>query len=215
MTEIDVTLTDYALALICSFFAYSFYSNQTKQKLQSRLWCLFFASIAIGAFLGGTLHGFFSHDSTWVHQLIWSSTLLLIGVTAASSWLIGGLLLNKVSSFPRWLCFAVITFLIYAFAVLFISQNFLLTILNYLPALVFLLIVVSIKYLKNKETYFLWIAIGILLSFLAAFVQQAQIGIHPDYFNHKSTFHLIEAIALCLIFYGGRALINDEPTTTT
>ncbi|MBA3537244.1 MAG: hypothetical protein H0T84_11650 [Tatlockia sp.] len=209
MTEVDVTLTDYALALICSFFAYSFYSHP-KHKLLSRLWCFFFASIATGAFLGGTLHGFFSHDSTWVHKLIWSSTLLLIGVTAASIWLIGGLLLTKASSFRRWLYFAVITFLIYAFIVLFISQNFRLTILNYFPALLFLLIVVSLKYLKNKGTYYLWIAIGILLSFFAAFIQQAKIGINPLYFNYNSTFHLIEAIAVCLIFYGAKASIRDE-----
>ncbi|MBA2710055.1 MAG: hypothetical protein H0U57_05650 [Tatlockia sp.] len=210
MTEIDVTLTDYALAIICSFFTYSLYSSPNASKRLSRLWCLFFASIAIGSFLGGTFHGFFSNESesTWLHRIIWSSTLLFIGITAASAWTIGGLLFNKESAFTRWICFAVISFLIYAFAVIFITQNFLLAILNYLPALIFLLIVVILKYLKNKESYFLWIAIGILLSFFAAFVQQANIGINPYYFKHQSTYHLIEAIALFLIFYGAKALIR-------
>ena len=158
--------------------------------------------------MGGTFHGFLSNESTWGHRIIWSGTLLVIGVTAASAWLIGGLLFNKESNFPRWICFAVISFLRYAFAVIFITQNFLLAILNYLPALIFLLIVVIIKYLDNKESYFLWIAIGILLSFFAAFVQQAKIGINPYYFNYNSTYDLIEAIALFLIFFGAKKLLK-------
>src|SRR2546429_5965796 len=80
MTEPDVALTDYALALECTVFAY---------LLQRKEHALFFGSAAVASLAGGTVHGFFLDDRMLGNAVLWRITLIAIGVTAASAWAIG------------------------------------------------------------------------------------------------------------------------------
>jgi hypothetical protein len=51
-----------------------------------------------------------------------------------------------------------------------------------------------------------------VLTLVAAAVQQARIALHPTYFNHNALYHLLQAIALFLIF---RAAIFLAPLPTS
>src|SRR5207248_3788197 len=99
MTEPDVALTDYALALECTVFAY---------LLQRREHTLFFGSAAVASLAGGTVHGFFLDARTLGNAVLWRLTLIAIGVTAASAWVLGACVLfpaltaRRVSIAAAW-----------------------------------------------------------------------------------------------------------------
>jgi hypothetical protein len=41
-----------------------------------------------------------------------------------------------------------------------------------------------------------------LPSILAALLQQARVSIHPVYFNHNAVYHVVQGIALVLLYRG-------------
>ena len=210
MTEPDVTLTDYALTVLCSYFAFKLWKKHPA-TLHQKLWIAFFASLALGAFTGGSVHGFFLDPASWGNQLLWPATLLLIGITAASGWMICGSLLSRSGKIKGWSIFASLTFLIYALVVIFYSRRFVIVIVNYMPAMIAMLIAAILKYKERRSKGYLFITCGILISFVAAFIQQAKIGIHPEYFNHNSLYHLVQGIALWVLYRGACYLLESAP----
>jgi len=65
-------LTDYALAGVTVWLAVLLLKNHS---VSCRFWTLAFAALALGAFLGGTYHGF---RFAW----LWKPTVLLVGVAS-------------------------------------------------------------------------------------------------------------------------------------
>ena len=160
---------------------------------------------------GGTVHGFFLDQSTFGYRILWPTTLIAIGVTAATVWVLIGFSISKsMDSVKKWAFFAVMIFLIYSTVVLFYSQRFTIVILNYVPAMVALLVVNIREYVRTSSTPYLLVIGGILVILVAACIQQAGLGIHPNYFNHNSTYHLVQALGLLLLFKGAKGLPRLE-----
>lgn len=200
MTEPDVALTDYALAIECALFAYLTHRREHR---------LFFASAAVASLAGGTAHGFFLDARTLGNAVLWRITLIAIGVTALSAWAIGARVLFR-ASVARGITIAAAGALAgYAVLTLFITQDFRAAVFFYLPAAVFLLVVLSVAYARARERRILVAIAGLGLMFIAAAVQQAGIALHPIYFNHNALYHLIQAVALWLLFLGLRRLGAD------
>lgn len=202
MAEVDVALTDYVLFALCSVFAWRI-STRARPDLKSA-WTWFFATIAFASLTGGTVHGFFNEESSLGHRILWPATMLGIGATASATWCLAGWIALKKKHHQRVMRFAVGTFSIFTVAVFFISQSFLVVILDYLPATIALLTASIIALRRKQGRSYLWIIGGILISFLGVYVQQARIAIHPQYFTHNSTYHLIQAFALWAIYLGAQ-----------
>lgn len=203
VTEIDVAITDYLLTLLCFWFAASLYRYVRRgHELWQKLWMVFFLSVGAGTLIGGTVHGFFNTADSFGHQILWPATMLCIGVTTSTGWVLIGMLLSGESRLRSWQIFATAVFVIYAAVVVFYSQRFVVAILNYLPAMVMLLIAALYGYFRFHARRMLMIAGGIFVSFVAAGVQQGHLALHPQYFNHNSTFHAIQALGFWLIFAG-------------
>ncbi len=200
MTEPDVALTDYALALECTVFAY---------LLQRKEHALFFGSAAIASLAGGTVHGFFLDDRTLGNAVLWRITLIAIGVTAASAWAVGARVLFPGPTARRISIAAAAAFAAYCVVTVFITQEFRAAVVFYLPAVVFLLVALSVAYARARERGILVAVAGLGLMFIAAAVQQARFALHPRYFNHNALYHLIQAVALWLLFLGLRRLHAD------
>ncbi len=204
MNEPDVTLTDYALGLECAFFALWLLAyGQADHPL--RVWFItFFVSIGLAAFTGGTVHGYFANGGTLGHTLLWLTTLIAIGVTALSGWAIGAQLYFS-ETIAAWITRgAVIVFTLYCVVVLFATRDFLVAIVHYLPATIFLLIVYVLVYQRAQETAVLSGLLGLILTFIAAGVQQAQLSFHPVYLSHNALYHVLQAVALFLIYWSAR-----------
>jgi len=203
VTEIDVAITDYLLTLLCLWFAGSLYRRVRRgHELWQKLWMVFFVSVSAGSLIGGTVHGFFSDNDSLGHQILWPLTMLCIGVTTSTGWVLIGMLISGENRLKYWRFFATAIFVVYAAVVLFYSQRFVVAILNYLPAMVMLLIAALYGYFRFHARRMLMIAGGIFVSFVAAGAQQGHFAIHPQYFNHNSTFHAIQALGFWLIFAG-------------
>lgn len=210
MTEPDVTLTDYAIALECAILCVLTSRWQTSSPALRRWWIVLFASIGAGALFGGTVHGFFLDEATLGHRVLWPATLIALGVTSLAMWFVGAIAGLRE---PRatWLRRAAVAALaVYAAVVIFVDSRFVVAIGMYLPATVFLLVTLIMLYARQRTRGLAIGIAGLLLTFVAAAVQQLRIAIHPVWFNHNALYHVIQGIALAMIYIGARSLTSSS-----
>jgi uncharacterized protein DUF6962 len=202
MTEPDVTLTDFALALECAIFA--LLVARASSPPMRRWWVLFFGSIGLSAFCGGLVHGYFNDRSSAEWAIVWRISLLAIGVTSMATWSLGAYLQQGDRLGANVRKAAVWILAVYAIVVLTVSTSFLVAILFYLPATLFMLVAIVDAYRRSPTRAEAYGIAGLVLTFIAAAIQQLQLGIHPQYFNHNAMYHAIQAIALFLLFLAAR-----------
>ena len=195
---------------MCAGFARSLAHKNFKTAAVQKMWLIFFSSIAVASFTGGSVHGFFLDESSVGFKILWPLTLLSIGITASAAWVLVGLFAFGQKALKPSIIFSSACFLIYSIVVLAFSQNFLVVIVNYMPPILLLFFTAIKEFRRTKLKSYTWIAIGIAISLLAAYFQQAKIAIHPQYFTHNSTYHLIQAFGLASLFYGASGLTHAE-----
>jgi uncharacterized protein DUF6962 len=204
VTEPDVTITDYLLTLEAAVFAVLI-ARAATTPLQ-RWFVVFFGATAVASLAGGTVHGFFT-DS----KILWRVVLISLGVVSAAAWAIGARLLLG-DRLARLVTIAAIGELVaYSLLVTFVTDNFAVAIANYLPSTLFLIAAFFVSYRSAAATPLALGLGGLLLTLVAAGVQQARIAIHPVYFNHNALYHVLQAIALFLIFQGATFLTAAGP----
>ena len=201
MSEPDVTLTDFALALECAVFFALILRAPTRDPVLRRWWGWFFASVGIAAFIGGIVHGFVADDASPVGRAFWLTTLLTLGVTSVAAWMIGSYMLPTGDWLRR---VAIALLIVYAGVVLFLSRAFLVAIAMYLPATVFMLGVMIAVYRRSPRRALAIGIGGLALTFVAAAVQQLKVSVHPVYFNYNALYHVIQFVALWMIFVAAR-----------
>lgn len=207
--EPDVTFTDYGLVILSVLLAVLLYRTNSKNKELKMFSILFFLSLAFASFFGGTAHGFFPDTNAFVHIALWKLTLTSLGLAALFSWVIAGNI-----TFPKYksviFYLASLEFLVYVLYIIFINSEFKIAIYNYIPPTIFLLISLIEVYTRQKDKLIGLGIVGILLTFIAAWIQQAQISIHSIYFNYNALYHLIQAGALILIFFAFRFITSHK-----
>lgn len=210
MTEPDVTLTDYGLALLCAVLAWIIARRGSRKSPLRMPFTVFFAAIGATSLLGGTVHGFFLDETSAGHALLWPATMLGVGITALSAWILGARLQFSPKIARRIAVGATAAFVLYAWAVLFVTADFSVGVASYLPAVLFLFVIYGLRFARRSEGAVLIGFCGLFLTFLAAAVQQGKIALHPLYFNHNALYHLLQAIALFMIFLSARHLCARE-----
>ena len=212
ITEPDVTFTDYGLAIECALFSYLLYRRGGRPQPLRTWFALFFGSAGAAALTGGTVHGFFLDVETVGSAILWPATLVAMGVTALSVWAIGARI-QFSARVARWISIlAAVEFVGYSVVVSFIAQRFRIAVANYLPAAVFLFLVLAIVYNRTRERQVLVGLSGLMLTFVAAGVQQGGVALHPVYFNHNALYHVIQAVALFMLFWGARWFVLARAT---
>lgn len=204
LLEPDVALTDFALALECGAFAAWLFKILDRGRRRALPFIIFFAATGAAALLGGIFHGFLSDRLSATARTVWTAIMVAIGIAAFSSWLAAARLCLSAAAAPLLVGFAAVIFGIYIAVVLFITQSFTVAVVHYLPAAAFLLLAFGLAYRRSGESSLLAGVGGVLLTFVAAGIQQYGIGLHSLYFNHNALYHLIQAFALLLIFLAAR-----------
>jgi hypothetical protein len=208
ITEPDVTLTDYGLALECSLFTYLLHQHGDRHNSLRAWFILFFGSVGLAALAGGTVHGFLLDAGTVGSAILWPAVLIATGLTALSAWAIGAKILFPVPV-SRWISLAAaVEFVAYSTVVLLVTQEFWLAVINYLPALLLLLVSFCAAYGRTRDAKLLVGSLGLTLTFVASWIQQSGIALHPTYFNHNALYHLIQAGALFITFWSARWLVT-------
>ena len=94
--------------------------------------------------------------------------------------------------------------------ILFVSDAFWVAVVGYLPAAAFLFAAFLRAAVRERASWARLGAWGLAVSFVAAAVQQLRIAVHPVYFNHNALYHLVQAVALALIFMACRSLLASR-----
>src|SRR5262249_47951175 len=123
-----------------------------------------------------------------------------LGVVSLSAWAIAAQLVFREDAARIVLIAATAELAIYSLLIAFVTDNFAVAIVNYLPATLFLIVAFYISYRATDAAPILLGLAGLTLTLLAAGVQQSRIALHPTYFNHNALYHLLQAIALFMVF---------------
>lgn len=207
LAEPDVALTDYALVVESFLFTAWIYKMRIANSL--RLWfVLLFGSIGFAAFVGGTVHGFLPDPQSRATRLCWLITMIVLGVTALSEYALAARILFPPRSATVATSAAFLMFAVYTALVVTWNDTFRIAVINYIIGLLFLSAALLRLYAGNRSRAALIGLAGLLLTVGASVVQQARIAIHPHYFNHNALYHLLEAIALFLIYISARSLVR-------
>src|SRR5687767_14183832 len=178
--------TDYLLAAVTAWLAALLFRNANHQK--SRIfWAIAFAALALGAFLGGTWHGFARSDA------LWKATVLSVGF--ASFGMVAGSAFAVFSGNAR------------ALVAGFAAANLVVYVLWMLKHDEFIYVVVdtgiafAIVPLAHLWRFNGWILAGVAVSVAAGAVQAGGLAPHP-HFNHNDLYHVIQIAAMALFYRG-------------
>jgi hypothetical protein len=72
------------------------------------------------------------------------------------------------------------------------------------PALLLVLIAAGQQPIRTRRAGWRLIAVGFTVSIAAAILQQMRVMIDPVYFNHNAVYHVLQALALVLLYFGFR-----------
>ena len=120
------------------------------------------------------------------YQVLWPFTLMVVGITALAGAHIRTALLFSRATATYINRVARAVFVAYLLTVLFIRRDFLIAILDYVPALIFLGAAFLLAYRRQNRPAFLTGFFGVCIILFAAAAQQAKLGIHPRYFDHNA-----------------------------
>lgn len=196
--EIVVGITDYLLALECGFFAWLLRPRGADRV--AALFAAFFGVTALASLTGGTSHLFFPDATSLASDLLWKATVLALGGTAFAAWSAGASLLFTQPLQGRIARLAAAEFALYAIYVVAIDDRYRVAIANYIPAALFLGLAFALRYRAQRTRPALAGLAGLALTAIAALMQRMGAEVHPLYFNHNATYHLVQGIAFFLIF---------------
>jgi hypothetical protein len=205
IAEPDVTLTDFGLAVEAAVLAWLVGRRGIASPLR-RSWVAFFTSVAAGASLGGVVHGFMTDPTSAGAVILWRATLLVLGVTAASAWAIGARVALGDAAARLVAGLAALAWLGYAAVVLLVSDRFAVAVVHDAPAALFLAAALAVAWRRRRSPALGTGLLGMLVLAVGSWVQWRGIALHPVYFTHNALYHVIEAIALPMLFAAARGL---------
>ncbi len=206
--EPDVTLTDFALAAECSLFVLLLAGYDAEPRSLNIWFGIFFAATGLAALLGAVTHGFVTNQKSAQYRILWLGIFAAIGIAALACWVIGSRLLLGDDAAQLVLIAASLALVVYMVVVVKFSQSFAVAIIYYLPAAIFLLIAFALAYIQHGKNHDAYGVAGVLLTFVAAFVQMAKIKLHPKYLDHNAFYHVVQAVALFLIFLAAQGSLS-------
>ena len=193
MSEPTTVITDYVLGAVSIFLS-------LRLMDASRFWALAFFALGLGAFLGGTWHGF------WQDDLLWKATTLSVGgasfgmVAGSADAVTAGKLRAGLIAFAAAKLFAYAAWMLY-------HDDFIWVVADTATAL--LIVAVLHAWRFNG-----WILAGVAVSVLAGLAQASGFALHPR-FNHNDLYHVLQIAAMFLFYRGVRAYASDGRRPST
>jgi hypothetical protein len=209
--EPDVSLTDFGLALETATFAALVLRLSTRWNRLRRWSVAFFGAATVASLAGGLDHGFFRRDGSDLrHDVLWTTSLLAIGASALAMVGIGASLGRPYLPTGRLLGLVTAAFVTHAAVVLFVRHDFLIAILAYAPAALFLLGALIARYAVERDRASLLGIAAVLLAFVAAAIQRLEIGVDQIDLSHNALYHVVQAISFALLFAALRDLLGEQ-----
>ena len=198
-------VTDILLGLWAFYFSLALFKRGFREKQSSiQFWAATLGMLALTSWAGGAYHGFQGTMGETASRALWQATLYLSGTLSLfmllslgfsgfqGSWRKGLIFIATV----KWLTFS---------GWVTSHDDFRYVVYDYGSTMVFLLAVHSVSLYRFKGKASHWMVPGILVSFLAAAIQQGGWDPAPN-FNHNDLYHVIQMAAVYLLYKGGTYL---------
>jgi hypothetical protein len=201
----DVVLTDLALAVLGAWLAWRL-ARAPAAGTMARSGVLVMAALASAAFWGAVFHAFFPAGTTTRAGFIaWMPVSLSIAAIGMSLLALAlRVAAPRVPSTARRLAVAAYG-AAFAVTVLLVDESYRTIVCFYAPVVVLFLIVAARQAARTRSRGWTLVAASFAVSLLAAGVQQARVSIHPEHFDHNAVYHVLQGIALVLLYRGFRA----------
>ena len=202
------TITDVLIAIIALYYSRELTAIYLHQLLNVQYhWIWTFRMLALGAFLGAISHGIGPYLSPLIRDSIWKFTTYCIGIM---SYFMVLTMLHHLFDYPvvlrlRWILIALIVIYL---TIVTINDNFINVIRFYVPLLVIVVFGLLYTWLTVSADGTNIIILGILISFIAASVQQSRIVFH-EHLNYNDIAHFIQMVAMWC-FYRGSLVLKDS-----
>lgn len=198
----DVVFTDLGLAVLAGYLAWRLWTRGDGRTLP-RAGALLLGALASAALWGAIFHAFFpAGTATRPGSLVWIPVGLSIVIAAATMVELGLRILSPQLALPvrRWV---VMTYAaIFASVVVLVDESFTSIVYFYAPALLLLLLAAGTLALRGRNTGWGLIAGGLMMSVLAAALQQLRVALHPVYFDHNALYHVVQGIGIVVLYLG-------------
>jgi hypothetical protein len=193
MNEPTTVITDYVLGALAAYLAWQLFRRRGAERSR-RWWSRAFVALALGAFLGGTWHGFARNE--W----LWKATLLTIGIASSAMMIATAFATLPARARSAVIGVAAAMLLVYAGWII-VDDRFIAAIAD--TAIAFALVAALHLWKWNGA-----ILAGVAVSVVAALVQASGLALHA-HFNHNDLYHVIQAGAM-LLFYRGARVLKDS-----
>ena len=200
IAEPSTLLTDYALASVTGWLAWSLFRVREGQRARS-FWALAFAALALAAALGGTWHGFAPAFAPIAVILVWKATVLSVGIASFGMLAASANAVTTGAARKVLLAFAAVKLAVYSGWMLG-HDEYIWVILDTGCAL---LLVAALNLWTVRDPASRWILAGVGVSVLAAAAQASGFALHR-HFNHNDLYHVIQVAAMVLFYVGARGL---------
>jgi hypothetical protein len=206
--EPDVAITDLGLAILGGYFGWRLGASlRNSVKVPGaplrKAGLVIMVGLASAALFGAIFHAFFpAKTGSAPGRLAWVPVVLsIVAVAATLLWLALSLLVPRLS--PRVTRGLLLVYCVaFAAVALFVDDSFAGIVRFYGPVLILVLIAAAVQAARTRSVGWAVIAGGFAISIVAALLQQAGVSIHPRYFNHNAVYHVVQGIALVLLYYG-------------
>jgi hypothetical protein len=209
ITEPTTLLTDYGLGALCLIWGWKLLRVEDRRRLSPALWARAFFATGLAALLGGTVHGFTLIFPEPLIMAMWKGSLYLTGI-AGFFMLAAVVLASLPRAISRWVLAVCVLKLGVYLVWMFNHQDFRFVVYDFGSALL-LILGVQLVAPRRQQAAAGWIALGVLLSFVGAAIQQVGFSLHT-HFNHNDLFHVVEMGAFYLFYRGATTGDQNDPS---
>lgn len=197
MHQVDITLTDFFLSAECFVFAALLFARKSRSRIAELAFSATFATLGLAALFGGIWHGFYSQFPSSAGTVIWTATLLALGLTAVGLWFVSSALAHTESWAFRFKAIAIFQFLGFV-GLLFCTDAFVLGSLNLLPPLGMTIILFARYYLNTRRPRLVLGLVGLLLIVVAGAILAFEVALPP--LSPIAVYHVAQIVSVGLVF---------------
>jgi hypothetical protein len=205
ITEPMTMATDYVMGGLAAVLAIRlFRAGAGTGQVPVFLWGGAFVCTALASFLGGSYHGFIQMIPPGSAKLLWKATLFSTGVGSACI-LAAAAYAGTAGTLQRWLIGVVVVKLAVYLWWMSAHDDFIYVILDYGAAMIAMVLLAWMSKTGGMAAAAGWLTAGVAVAVVASLIQALRIAPHPQ-FNHNDLFHVVQMVALYLLYRGGLVL---------
>jgi hypothetical protein len=199
ITEPMTMLTDYLAAALGAWWSARLF--RAARHASTRVWAAGFAAFAVGAFVGGTYHGFSESMGPRVAAWAWKLTLAALG--SGNLLFVAAVIAAHARAPAAKALHATNAIMLFAYACVVSGRDeFLFVALHTGFAMLALIGIEAWAWLRGRARAAPWILAAVGLTALGVGVQQSGFALSA-HFDHNDLYHLIQIAGLYLFFRGG------------